>query len=1132
MTSRPARTSLLLAASCFLFALLLTSAAAADDQIGIFWDTGFSDNDAEIPEGDLPAMRTGYLVLKNPSSQTGILGWECLVQIEGAGEILSWQLEGDAINVQTPPEFQVGIGGDPLPATPGGILLATFRVYVTGYSPVTLSLVPPYLPSIAGEMAFIPADDPNLLLRMGTVTGNPEVAWFNASTPLPVFTPTSLDFGTLPVGHWVTRYVEIRNDGGGIIPVDAAILEDCPGIQIINNPGPVSLAGGQSVTLTIRYHPLAVGATNCGIDLGPTLEPYPVSGIAREAVTSWTVTPALDFETVVIGQEKTMTVAIENTGETYLPLMPALPAEEQDFEITSYIPPGGFDLNYGQRVRVLVKFSPTVEATHDFLMDLGEVLPDVPISGAGRPQQMSWQVSPVSLEFADIPAGTLGERQFTVTNTGELDIELDFAFSDSTQGFWLYGSTTGYTLPPGLSTTRTVRFSSPVPGIFQTQLTLGDPLPAVDLLANVPFGSEPCLLTPPVFDFGNVTVGETYLRDFHVTNQQSQPLNLDPFTLLEYVEIQGGPVTLLYGESMLYRVALTPTGAGQIAGEIDLGEGLCEPLRILAMAEEPSCFVNTGPLDFGLVAVGVRHMREIQLQNPYLTPITLDPVSDSSHFTVPSGLITLMPRESITLQVELLAPTAGAYEGTIDLGTAMCGPLVCLAEAHESSCGVSTALLEFGEIPIGTVGTRLVDVTNDGVVALTVSPTIDGPHFWVGEEVEYLAPGESTSIRVFFQPTVPGSFQATLDLGPTFCQAVTLTGTGTMIVGTTPDQIGLFFNTSYNQVEWITTEGSGEIVTSYLVLSDPSNLTGFLAWECRAWIEGNAFIIDWALEGNFINVGDEAVGEFIVGLAEPLPWSPHVLLGTAQIITFIGAQETVLLSLGPIQDPSLPGSMAWVAPDDPGLLIPMVTGTDSPVVALIAGSYATPVQMPAPSANQTSGAVHLTWSLTQMPGDGCHVYRRDPDGKKERLTASPVVPEGLEFRFVDRPFGYADGSSLAYSYTTVTDGVEGAHSLESEVRLSGVPAVRTRLLANVPNPFNPSTEVRFELDRPQQVRVAVFDLSGRHIRTLANGNLGAGPHERVWDGLDDNGRQAPSGAYYVRLVTDSRVDHRKMMLLK
>jgi hypothetical protein len=94
------------------------------------------------------------------------------------------------------------------------------------------------------------------------------------------------------------------------------------------------------------------------------------------------------------------------------------------------------------------------------------------------------------------------------------------------------------------------------------------------------------------------------------------------------------------------------------------------------------------------------------------------------------------------------------------------------------------------------------------------------------------------------------------------------------------------------------------------------------------------------------------------------------------------------------------------------------------------------------------------------------------------------------------------------------------------------PQARTRLSSAQPNPFNPSTQLSFELAQEGSARLEIFDLQGRRIRTLVESTLPAGPHTRTWDGRDDSGRVVVSGVYFARL--HSGADHAmiKLMLLK
>jgi hypothetical protein len=89
-----------------------------------------------------------------------------------------------------------------------------------------------------------------------------------------------------------------------------------------------------------------------------------------------------------------------------------------------------------------------------------------------------------------------------------------------------------------------------------------------------------------------------------------------------------------------------------------------------------------------------------------------------------------------------------------------------------------------------------------------------------------------------------------------------------------------------------------------------------------------------------------------------------------------------------------------------------------------------------------------------------------------------------------------------------------------------------RLHPSAPNPFNPVTTIRFDLDRPGPVRLAVYDLAGRLVRTLVRDDREAGPHGVVWDGRDTRGRPVPSGIYLLRLQSAGRQQTGKVTVLK
>jgi endonuclease/exonuclease/phosphatase family metal-dependent hydrolase len=81
-----------------------------------------------------------------------------------------------------------------------------------------------------------------------------------------------------------------------------------------------------------------------------------------------------------------------------------------------------------------------------------------------------------------------------------------------------------------------------------------------------------------------------------------------------------------------------------------------------------------------------------------------------------------------------------------------------------------------------------------------------------------------------------------------------------------------------------------------------------------------------------------------------------------------------------------------------------------------------------------------------------------------------------------------------------------------------VPASSATLLPNVPNPFNPSTRIAFELDRQGDVELKIYNARGKLVRDLTAESFDSGVHEVVWNGTSDSGFPAPSSVYYVRLT--------------
>ncbi len=127
------------------------------------------------------------------------------------------------------------------------------------------------------------------------------------------------------------------------------------------------------------------------------------------------------------------------------------------------------------------------------------------------------------------------------------------------------------------------------------------------------------------------------------------------------------------------------------------------------------------------------------------------------------------------------------------------------------------------------------------------------------------------------------------------------------------------------------------------------------------------------------------------------------------------------------------------------------------------------------------------------------------------------------------------GFGVHYKVTAV-DFAGNESDAAAPAAVSGVPgasATTFALAQNVPNPFNPRTVIGFSLDRPGAVRLRIFDVAGRLVRTLHDGQvLPAGTHEVAWEGRDDAGLPAAAGVYHCRLEAGGQVAGRRLTMIK
>ena len=89
------------------------------------------------------------------------------------------------------------------------------------------------------------------------------------------------------------------------------------------------------------------------------------------------------------------------------------------------------------------------------------------------------------------------------------------------------------------------------------------------------------------------------------------------------------------------------------------------------------------------------------------------------------------------------------------------------------------------------------------------------------------------------------------------------------------------------------------------------------------------------------------------------------------------------------------------------------------------------------------------------------------------------------------------------------------------------------LLDNYPNPFNPETQIRFSIGSQENVQLVIYDMMGRQVNFLIDGeSFSSGYHSVNWSGLDNTGNKVPSGVYIYRIKAGNFIADKKMLLVK
>ncbi len=163
------------------------------------------------------------------------------------------------------------------------------------------------------------------------------------------------------------------------------------------------------------------------------------------------------------------------------------------------------------------------------------------------------------------------------------------------------------------------------------------------------------------------------------------------------------------------------------------------------------------------------------------------------------------------------------------------------------------------------------------------------------------------------------------------------------------------------------------------------------------------------------------------------------------------------------------------------------------------------------------------WLISIYDNEPLMVVRRNGEDAILPLECVEQFGRSRKFDICNDALGYVD--YVAVHLYSAKEAVKVQEEVAVELPDSPV------LAEPYPNPFNPSVTIPFTLPEAGEVEIAVFNLLGQQVTTLAHTHFTVGRHSVMWDASAD-GFEAPSGVYFVRMKAGGQVQTRKIMLLK
>jgi hypothetical protein len=434
--------------------------------------------------------------------------------------------------------------------------MSRYRRYMRGWQALTIVLALTGVTGCQGVSESAPSHQQSS--RVGTL----------------VLDTTSLSFGSVLISHSTNLSVRASNSGTASLTISAA-QASAPEFSLSAPPLPLTVAAGQSATLSLTFTPSGAGDVTGTISIGSNASDGAVSlSLSGTGVTpgSLTASPAsLAFGSVTLGTSQQASATLTNTGGTSVTISQAATAGA-GFTLSGLVIP--VTLQAGQSANFTVTFAPQSAASVTGSLTVTSNAPNptliVPLSGTGSASPGTLSATPTSLSFGSVQVGNSQTLSEVLTNTGGSNVVISQdAISGS--GFSVSGFTSHLTLAPGQNYTFSAIFAPQSAGSATGNISISSNASNSNLtisLSGTALAPGQLAATPSPLKFNGVVVGTKADLSASLTATGSSVTVTSVTSNNSEFSLSGlsFPLTIQPGNNASFTVTFTPQSTGAASG--------------------------------------------------------------------------------------------------------------------------------------------------------------------------------------------------------------------------------------------------------------------------------------------------------------------------------------------------------------------------------------------------------------------------------------------------------------------------------------------------------------------------------------------------------------------------------------